>query len=72
VAALGEPWVSEFDGAEAEAMLRDAGFDRVEREDAGVMVRRVLGLPPSAEPPVTRLAFASRAWPAGSAQTDLS
>jgi len=65
VAALGEPWISEMDGAEVETLLRTSGFDHVEREDAGVIVRGVLGLPAVDEPPTTRLALATRGWPTG-------
>ncbi len=63
VAALGEPWISDFEPAAMAALLASCGFDDVHLEDAAGTVRRVFGLPPSPDPPRTRLALGARGWP---------
>jgi methyltransferase (TIGR00027 family) len=63
VAALGEPWISDFEPAAMAARLASCGFDDVHLEDAAATVRRVFGLPPSPDPPRTRLALGTRGWP---------
>lgn len=63
VAALGEPWISRFEPSAMAALLRECGFDDVHLEDAGATIRRVFGLPPSPDPPRTRLALGARGWP---------
>ncbi|HEX3931489.1 MAG TPA: SAM-dependent methyltransferase [Nocardioides sp.] len=63
VAELGEPWVSEFEPDQLRGLLMDRGFDDVHLEDAAATIRRLLGLPPSPDPPRTRLALGARGWP---------
>ena len=63
VAALGEPWISEFEPTAMAVLLASCGFDDVHLEDAAATVRRVFGLPPSPDPPRTRLALGARGWP---------
>jgi methyltransferase (TIGR00027 family) len=63
VAALGEPWISLFEPSAIAALLRECGFGEVHLEDAAGTVRRLFGLPPSPDPPRTRLALGARGWP---------
>jgi methyltransferase (TIGR00027 family) len=63
VAGLGEPWLSEFTAEEIPGLLRACGLDDVRVEDEGVLIRRLLGLPPSTSPRATHLALASTGWP---------
>jgi methyltransferase (TIGR00027 family) len=66
VAALGEPWVSEFAPADLASLLGACGYDEVHLADEVDLVRRLLGRPQPAEPRVTHLALATRGWPARS------
>jgi methyltransferase (TIGR00027 family) len=63
VAALGEPWISCFDGAELAALLHGSGFEDVRRDEAAPIIRARLGLPPSPGDGQTRLALATTGWP---------
>ena len=63
VAALGEPWISDFEPAAMAALLAACGFDDVHLADAAATIRRAFGLPPSTDPPRTRLALGARGWP---------
>ncbi|MGC4110256.1 MAG: SAM-dependent methyltransferase [Nocardioides sp.] len=63
VAALGEPWISAFEPTDLARLLAECGFDDVHLEDAGATIRRLFGMPPSPDPPRTRLALGARGWP---------
>ncbi|HEX4470931.1 MAG TPA: SAM-dependent methyltransferase [Nocardioides sp.] len=63
VAALGEPWLSDFEPSAIAALLASCGFDDVHLEDAAATIRRQLRLPPSPASPRTRLALGARGWP---------
>ena len=63
VAALGEPWISEFEPTAIAELLTSCGFDDVHLEDAAATIRRAFGIPSSPAPPRTRLALGARGWP---------
>ncbi len=63
VAALGEPWLSQFAPAELAALLQTCGYDEVHLADEVDLVRRLLGRPRSTESRVTHLASAAKGWP---------
>jgi methyltransferase (TIGR00027 family) len=63
VAALGEPWISDFEPTAVAALLASCGFDDVHLEDAAATIRRAFGMPPATAAPRTRLALGVRGWP---------
>jgi methyltransferase (TIGR00027 family) len=68
VAALGEPFLTEFEPAQLAALLHTCGFADVHLEDEAALARRLLGLPAAAPRRVTHLALATRGWPATSSR----
>jgi methyltransferase (TIGR00027 family) len=69
VAALGEPWISQFVPDDLARLLISCGFEHAHLEDEVALVHRVLQRPSATEPPaprVTHLALATTGWPGGS------
>jgi methyltransferase (TIGR00027 family) len=68
VAALGEPWISQFEPEELARLLQSCGFAKTHLEDEVGLIRRLLGRPPSPEARVTHLALATTGWPSPPAE----
>jgi methyltransferase (TIGR00027 family) len=66
VAAVGEPWISQFAPDALATLLERCGFEHVHLEDEVALIRRILGRPqagPDADRRVTHLALATTGWP---------
>ncbi|HET7070664.1 MAG TPA: SAM-dependent methyltransferase [Nocardioides sp.] len=73
VAAVGEPWISQFTSDDLARLLEACGFQSTHLEDEVALIRRILGRPQATEGSerrVTHLALATTGWPApvGAAQ----
>lgn len=64
VAAVGEPWISQFAPDALATLLERCGFEHTHLEDEAALIRRILGRPQVAEDRrVTHLALATTGWP---------